>query len=74
MKVYFKNDGFMKKSAVNIPITVNNIPVGFVSEVDEEYVICCLWDRYIVKEQKEQIGYNLCSKEQDIRSIGFEIG
>lgn len=65
MEIYFKNDGSYGKSAVN------NMPVGFVSEVDEERVTCCLWDRYIIKEQ---IGYNLCSKEQDIHSIGFEIG
>lgn len=71
MEVYFKNDGSYGKSAVNIPVTVNNMPVGFVSEVDEERVTCCLFDRYIVKKQ---IGYNLCSKEQNIYSIGFEIG
>ena len=71
MKVYFVNDGSYGKSAVNIPVTVNNMPVGFVSEVDEERVTCCLWGRYIIKER---IGYNLCSKEQDIHSIGFEIG
>lgn len=71
MKVYFANDGSYDKSAVNIPVTVNNIPVGFVSEVYEEYVICCLWDRYIIKER---IDYNACSQEQNIRSIGFEIG
>lgn len=71
MGVYFENDGSYGKSAVNIPVTVNNMPVSFVSEVDEERVTCCLWDRYIIKEQ---IGYNLCSKEQDIHSIGFQIG
>ena len=69
MEVYFKNDGSYGESAVNIPVTVNNMPVGFVSKVNEEYVTCCLWGRYIIKEQ---IGYNLCSKEQNIRSIGFQ--
>lgn len=71
MEVYFKNSGSYGESAVNIPVTINNIPVGFVSEVNEEYVTCCLWDRYIIKER---IGYNVCSKEQNIHSIGFEIG
>lgn len=74
MRVYFANDGSYDKSAVNIPVIVNNMPVGFVSEVNEGCVTCYLWDRYIVKEQKEQMGINLCSKEQNIRSIGFEIG
>ena len=69
MEVYFKNDGSYGESAVNIPVIVNNMPVGFVSEVNEEYVICCLWDRYIIKEQ---LGLDLCSKEHYIRSIGFE--
>lgn len=70
MEVYFKNDGFYGESAINIPVTINSRPVGFVSEVNEGYVTCYLFDRYIIKEQ---IGYNLCSKEQDIHSIGFEI-
>lgn len=42
-----------------------------MSEVNEGCVTCYLWDRYIIKEQ---IGLNLCSKEQNVRSIGFEIG
>ena len=71
MEVYFKNDGSYGESAVNIPVTVNNMPVGFVSEVNEGCVTCCLWDRYITKEL---IDYNLCSKEQNIHSIGFQIG
>lgn len=71
MKVYFANDGSYGESAINIPVTVNNMPVGFVSEVNEGCVTCYLWDRYIIKEQ---MGINSCSKEQNIRSIGFEIG
>lgn len=70
MEVYFKNDGSYGESAINIPVIINSRPVGFVSEVNEGYVTCYLFDRYIIKEQ---IGYNLCSKEQDIHSIGFEI-
>jgi hypothetical protein len=69
MEVYFKNDGSYGESAVNIPVTINNIPIGFVSEVNEECVTCCLWDRYIIKEQ---LGLDLCSKEHYIRTIGFE--
>lgn len=70
MEVYFKNDGSYGESAVNIPVTVDNMPVGFVSKVNEEYVTCCLWDRYIIKEE---LGPDLCSKKHYIRSIGFEI-
>lgn len=71
MEVYFKNDGSYGESAINIPVTIDSRPVGFVSEVNEGCVTCYLWDRYIIKEQ---IGLNLCSKEQNVRSIGFEIG
>nr|DAT55716.1 MAG TPA: hypothetical protein [Caudoviricetes sp.] len=69
MEAYFKNDGSYGESAVNIPVTINNIPIGFVSEVNEECVTCCLWDRYIIKEQ---LGLDLYSKEHYIRTIGFE--
>ena len=70
MEVYFKNDGSYGESAINIPVTINSRPVGFVSEVNEGYVTCYLFDKYIIKEQT---GFNLCSKEQNICSIGFEI-
>ena len=70
MEVYFKNDGSYGESAVNIPVTVNNMPVGFVLEVNEGCVTCCLWDRHIIKEE---LGLDLCSKKHYIRSIGFEI-
>lgn len=70
MIVYFENDGLYGQSAVNIPVLVNNKPIGFVSEVTEERVTCYLWDRFV---DKEQIGYTAFSKEQDIRSISIEV-
>lgn len=69
MEVYFENDGSYGQGAVHIPVTVNGKPIGFVSEVTEERVACYLWDKFI---QKEQIGYNVCSREQDIRAISIE--
>lgn len=71
MRVYFANDGSYGKSAINTPVTVNDMPVGFVLEVNEGCVTCYLWDRYIIKER---IDYNACSQEQNIRSIEFKIG
>ena len=68
MKVYFDNDGSYGQSAVNIPVLVNNKPIGFVSEVTEERVTCYLWDRYI---DKKQIGVSMYG-EQDICSIGID--
>ena len=69
MEVYFENDGSYGQGAVHIPVTVNGKPIGFVSEVTEERVACYIWDKFI---QKEQIGYNVCSREQDIRAISIE--
>lgn len=70
MMVWFANDGSYGQGAVNIPILVNNKPIGFVSEVTEERVICYLWDRFV---SKEQVGYNAFSKEQNIRAISIEV-
>lgn len=70
MVVYFKNDGSYGQGAVNIPVLVDNKPIGFVSEVTEERVTCYLWDRFV---HREQIGFAACSKEQDIRSISVEL-
>ena len=69
MEVYFNNDGSYGQGAVHIPVIANGKPIGFVSEVTEERVTCYLWDKFI---QKEQIGYNACSREQDIRAISIE--
>ena len=70
MMIWFANDGSYGQDAVNIPILVNNKPIGFVSEVTEERVICYLWDRFV---GKEQVGYNAFSKEQNIRAISIEV-
>ena len=69
MEVYFKNDGSYGQNAVNIPIIVNGKPIGFICEVTEERVTCYLWDRFV---DKEQIGFNAFSREQDIRAISIE--
>lgn len=70
MIVYFDNDGTYGQNAVHIPVLVNNKPIGFVSEVTEERVVCYLWDKFI---REEQIGVNAFSKEQNIHSISIEI-
>lgn len=66
MVVYFGNNGSYGQSAVGIPVLADGVPIGFVSEVNEENVICYIWDRFVCREQ---IGMNLLSKEQDIHSI-----
>lgn len=49
MVVYFDNDGTYKQGAVKAPVVVNDKPIGFISEVNEERVTCYLWDRYVRK-------------------------
>lgn len=70
MLIYFENDGLYGQNAVNIPVLVNGKPIGFVFAVDQERVTCYLWDRFI---SKEQIGFNMCTTEQDICSISINI-
>ena len=47
MVIYFNNDGTYKQEAVNAPVLVDDKPIGFISEVNEERVTCYLWDRYV---------------------------
>lgn len=68
MKIYFDNDGSFGLSAIKAPIIVNNKPVGFIEDVDEQRVTCFLFDKYVFKEQ---IGLNFSTTEQDIRCIGI---
>ena len=68
MEVYFNNDGSYGQNAVNIPVLVNNKPIGFVSKVDQERVTCYIWDRFVCTELYQ---VNLTKKEQDIRSISI---
>ena len=68
MKVYFDNNGSYGQSAVNIPVLVNNKPIGFVSEVTEERITCYLWDRFVDVEMNV---VNITKKEQNIRSISI---
>lgn len=68
MVVYFNNDGSYGQGAVNIPVLVNDKPIGFVSEVTEEHVTCYLWDRFVDVEMNV---VNITKKEQDIRSISI---
>lgn len=72
MKIYFDNDGSYGKDAINIPVLISKKPVGCVSEITPERVTCYLWDRFI-RINKEQVGVNKKTAEQDIRSINFEV-
>lgn len=49
MVIYFNNDGTYKQESVNALVLVDDKPIGFISEVNEERVTCYLWDRYISK-------------------------
>ena len=70
MEVYFNNDGSYGQGAVYAPVLVNDKPIGFVSEVTLERVTCYLCDKFI---NIEQLGFNMYTTEQDIRSISFEV-
>jgi hypothetical protein len=45
--IYFDNDGTYDEEAVNMPVLVNDKPIGFVSEVNRERITCYLWDIYV---------------------------
>ena len=67
MVVYFNNDGTYKQDAVNAPILVNKRPIGFISEVNEGRVTCCLFDKYVSKEEsykRDRIPY-----EKEFRAL-----
>lgn len=66
MKIYFDNDRTFGKSAVGIPVTVDEKPIGFVQEVYPDRVVCMLWDKFVGIEQDHII---IGHKEQDIKSI-----
>ena len=66
MKVYFDNDGSYGQNAVHIPVIVNEKPIGFISEVNQERVTCILWDKFVDVEMN---AVNITKKEQDILSI-----
>lgn len=69
MNIYFDNNGLYGKNAVNIPVTVNGKPIGFVSEVNQERVTLYIWDRFV---NEEVLGINMYTKEQDVRTISIE--
>ena len=69
MIVYFKNDGTYKQDAVNTPILVNDKPIGFIHEVNEEFITCYLWDRYVKKVEGLRNGVPF---EVEFRSISIE--
>lgn len=69
MEIYFKNDGLYDQRAVKIPVLMNGIPIGWITEVTPERVTCYLCDRFI---RKEQFGYN-SNGTQNIGSINVEL-
>ena len=69
MIVYFNNDGTYKQDAVKAPVLVNDKPIGFISEVNEECVMCYLWDRYVSKVEGLKSGKPF---EREFRSISIE--
>ena len=69
MKAYFNNDGTYTQDAKNAPILVDNIPIGFISEVNQEQVTCYLWDRFVRKVEGLRNGNPF---EKEFRAIGIE--
>ena len=51
MVVYFNNNGKYNESHENIPIIVNDKPIGFIFKVNEEHVTCFIWDRYVKADE-----------------------
>lgn len=70
MVVYFDNDGTYNQDAVKAPVVVNDKPIGFISEVNEERVTCYLWDRYVKKVEGLRNGIPF---ETEFRSISIEV-
>ena len=68
MKIYFTNDGSFGQSAVNAPVHVNGFPVGFISEVNQEKVTCCIWQKFT---DVEVYGMSM-SGECEVHSIGIK--
>lgn len=69
MIVYFDNDGTYKQDAVKAPVLVDNKPIGFISEVNEDRVTCYLWDRYVRKVEGLSYGNPFAT---EFRSISIE--
>lgn len=70
MTIYFNNDGAYKENALNAPVLVNDKPIGFISEVNEERVTCYLWDRYVRKLERMKDGFPF---ETEFHAISVEV-
>ena len=70
MIVYFNNDGTYKQDAVKAPVLVDDKPIGFISEVNEERVTCYLWDRYVSKVEGLPNGNPM---GREFRAISVEV-
>lgn len=69
MTIMIANDGRFGKDVVNRPFLINEFPIGFVSDVTKECVVCEIFDNYFIADQ---VCFNAFSEEQDIRAIGFK--
>ena len=49
---------------------VNDKPIGFISEVNEERVTCYLWDRYVRKLERMKDGFPF---ETEFHAISVEV-
>ena len=67
MLIYFENDGSYGQNAVYRRVIANHNAIGFIQEVNDEYVVCNIFDKFVVKEQ---FGISV-TDEQDIRAIGI---
>ena len=70
MKIFFNNDGSYGEGALYRPVLINDKPIGFISEVTDDYVACHLFDMFVAKQQNT---INVTKKVQDIMAIGIQI-
>lgn len=65
MKIKLENIFGITKEQINIPLIIEEIPMGVVTDVTNEEVTVLLWDRFITMDS--DINFN--NKEEKITAI-----
>lgn len=53
INVSFRNNGEYTRQCVNMPITLDQTPIGVISEVNSDYVHGVVWSKFIIERMQE---------------------
>lgn len=66
MEILYNNDGFYTKEHINMPIVIEGVCAGLITDVDKDHVHGVIWDKFVSRRVYADSG-KLCDLSINIK-------